>query len=138
MTFLWVLLALVVVGMGFIRLAPSDPATWHVAPEVPQNRDLTGGVMRVVPHAAGALAQIDAIARATPRTSVLAGSVDEGMITYITRSKIMGFPDYTTIRQEGDTLVIHARLRFGRSDLGVNRARIDSWLSDLARIRAQG
>lgn len=138
MTVLWVLLALVVVGMGFIRLAPSDPTTWHVAPEVPQNRDLTGGVMRVVPHAAGALAQIDAIARATPRTSVLAGSVDEGMITYITRSKIMGFPDYTTIRQEGDTLVIHARLRFGRSDLGVNRARIDSWLSDLARIRAQG
>ena len=138
MTVLWVLLALVVVGMGFIRLAPSDPSYWHVAPGVTQDRDLPGGVMRILPDADGALAQIDAIARATPRTTVLAGSVEEGMITYITRSKVMGFPDYTTIRQEGDTLTIYARLRFGQSDLGVNRARIDGWLDDLARIRAQG
>lgn len=138
MTVLWVLLALVVVGMGFIRLAPSDPGHWHVPPEVTQNRDLPGGVMRIVPDAEGALAQIDAIARATPRTTVLAGSVDEGMITYITRTKIMGFPDYTTIWQDGDSLKIHARLRFGQSDLGVNRARVDGWLSELARIRDRG
>ena len=138
MMVLWVLLALVVVGMGFIRLAPSDPSRWHVVPEVTQNRDLPGGVMRVMPDAGGALAQLDAIARATPRTTVLAGSVGEGMITYITRTKIMGFPDYTTIRQDGDTLTIYARLRFGQSDLGVNRARIDGWLQDLARIRGQG
>ncbi|MDA0962759.1 MAG: DUF1499 domain-containing protein [Proteobacteria bacterium] len=138
MTVLWVLLALVVVGVGFIRLAPSDPSQWHVVPAVTQDRDLPGGAMRILTDAEGALALIDAIARATPRTTVLAGSVDEGMITYITRSRIMGFPDYTTVRQEGDTLTVYARLRFGRSDLGVNRARIDGWLADLARIRSQG
>ncbi len=138
MTVLWVLLALVVVGMGFIRLAPSDPSQWHVVPAVTQDRDLPGGAMRILTDAEGALALIDAIARATPRTTVLAGSVDEGMITYITRSRIMGFPDYTTVRQEGDTLIVYARLRFGRSDLGVNRARIDGWLAELARIRSQG
>lgn len=138
MTVLWVLLALVVVGMGFIRLAPSDPSQWHVVPAVTQDRDLPGGAMRILADAEGALALIDAIARATPRTTVLAGSVDEGMITYITRSRIMGFPDYTTVRQEGDTLTVYARLRFGRSDLGVNHARIDGWLAELARIRSQG
>lgn len=138
MTVLWVLLALVVVGMGFIRLAPSDPSQWHVVPAVTQDRDLPGGAMHILTDAEGALALIDAIARATPRTTVLAGSVDEGMITYITRSRIMGFPDYTTVRQEGDTLTVYARLRFGRSDLGVNRARVDGWLAELARIRSQG
>jgi len=124
--------------MGFIRLAPSDPSQWHVVPAVTQDRDLPGGAMRILADSEGALALIDAIARATPRTTVLAGSVDEGMITYITRSRIMGFPDYTTVRQEGDTLTVYARLRFGRSDLGVNRARIDGWLAELARIRSQG
>lgn len=138
MTVLWVLLALVVVGMGFIRLAPSDPARWHVAPQVEGDRDLAGGVMRLVADAPNALAQFDAIARATPRTTVLAGSVDEGMITYVTRTAVMGFPDYTTVRQDGDSLKIYARLRFGASDLGVNRARVDAWLADLARIRARG
>ena len=32
---------------------------------------------------------------------VLAGSVEAGMITYVTRSRLMGFPDYTTIRAAG-------------------------------------
>ena len=48
--------------------------------------------------------------------------------TYVTRTKFMGFPDYTTARQDGDFLKVYARLRFGRSDLGVNGARIADWL----------
>ena len=44
-----------------------------------------------------ALAAIDAAARATPRTRVLAGSVEAGMITYVTRSRLWAFPDYTTV-----------------------------------------
>jgi hypothetical protein len=114
--------------LAFIRLAPSDPARWHLMPETVTNRDLEGGAMRRVP---GDLAMLDAIVRATPRTRVLAGSVEAGMITYITRSRVMGFPDYTTVRQAGDMLEIYGRLRFGRSDLGVNAARIDGWLSRL-------
>lgn len=125
-------LVLAVALLAFIRLAPSDPARWHQMPETITNRDLEGGVMRRVP---GDLAAFDAIARATPRTRVLAGSVEEGMITYVTRSRIMGFPDYTTVRQSGDMLEIHARLRFGRSDLGVNAARVDGWLARLAEPR---
>ena len=62
---------------------------------------------------------------------MLAGSVEQGMITYVTRSIVVGFPDYTTVLQNGDQLVIYARLRFGRSDFGVNHARIKRWIDAL-------
>ena len=123
-------LVLIVVGMAFIRLAPSDPIRWHQMPESVTNRDLEGGAMRRV---AGDLAALDAIIRDTPRTQVLAGGVEQGMITYVTRSRVFGFPDYTTLRQREDMLDIYGRLRFGKSDLGVNAARIDGWLDRLAQ-----
>jgi uncharacterized protein (DUF1499 family) len=83
-------------------------------------------------RAEGDLATLDRIIRDTPRTRWLAGSVQEGMVTYVTRSRVMGFPDYTTVRQAGDMVEIYGRLRFGKSDLGVNAARIDRWLRRLA------
>lgn len=128
---LWIALTLAVVALGYIRLAPSDPAVWHRPPEVTADADLKGGVRRRLLTGPEGLARLDAIIRATPRTRVLAGSVPEGMITYITRSRVFGFPDYTTVRQQGDLLEIYGRLRFGRSDLGVNRARVEGWLSAL-------
>ena len=126
------LLVAVIAVMAFIRLAPSDPLRWHQMPGAVTDRDLEGGAMRRVE---GDLAALDAIIRDTPRTRVLAGSVDRGMVTYVTRSLVMGFPDYTTVRQDGEALEIYGRLRFGRSDLGVNAARIDGWLE---RLRQAG
>jgi len=117
--------------LAYVRFAPSDPIAWHVAPSVTADADMKRGAKRLVAAGPDALARLDAIAQATPRTSVLAGSVAEGMITYVTRSKAIGFPDYTTVQQDGDTLKIYARLRFGRSDLGVNKARIDGWIGAL-------
>jgi len=124
------LLVLILAGLAFIRLAPSDPARWHQMPESVTDRDLDGGAMRRVE---GDLAALDAIIRDTPRTRVLAGSPDQGMITYVSRSRVFGFPDYTTVRQSGDMLEIYGRLRFGKSDLGVNAARINGWLDRLAQ-----
>ena len=66
-----------------------------------------------------------------PRTSVLAGSVDTGRITYVTRTQWMGFPDYTTVEQQGETLKLYARLRFGRSDFGVNAVRVNALVRGL-------
>ncbi|UAB90168.1 DUF1499 domain-containing protein [Ruegeria sp. SCSIO 43209] len=125
---LWLLIAVGLAMGAYIRLAPSDPVRWHVAPEDTE-RDLKGGVVRVVETGPDGLARLDKIARATPRTSVLAGSLEEGMITYITRTKVFGFPDYTTVQLDGDTLRIYARLRFGRKDFGVNRDRVTQWLA---------
>lgn len=114
--------------IAWIRLAPDDAARWHALPEAVQDSDLEGGVMRRVP---GDLAALDAIIRAEPRTHVLTGSVDEGMVTYVTRSRVFGFPDYTTVGQRGEDLAIHARLRYGKSDMGVNKARVERWLATL-------
>ncbi len=124
---------LVVAGMGYIRLAPSDASRWHQMPDEISDQDLTGGAMRVIPSDEGTLERLDAIIRATPRTHVLAGAPGEGMITYVTRSAFFGFPDYTTLRRAGDQLEIYGRLRFGSSDLGVNAARIDGWLMRLGQ-----
>lgn len=129
----WGLLAALVVFAGYVRLAPSDPARWHVAP-------LSDGPWGVVVPAEGSaslrlesadarelLARLDAVALATPRTTRLAGSVEEGRITWVTRSALWGFPDYTTAEVRPDGLYLHARLRFGRGDMGVNAARLETW-----------
>ncbi|CUH80950.1 hypothetical protein TRM7557_03150 [Tritonibacter multivorans] len=119
-----------VLGLGaWVRLAPSDPARWHQPLEFTTDDTLPGGVQRRVDG--GDLAALDVIIRATPRTSVLAGSVAEGRVTYITRSLVWNFPDYTTVQQKGDDLLIFARLRFGGSDLGVNRKRVSRWLDQM-------
>ncbi|MEM7597390.1 MAG: DUF1499 domain-containing protein [Pseudomonadota bacterium] len=131
--FLIVLLA-ALIGVGlYVRLAPSDPGVWHAMPDEMEDVDMDGGAKRVVEAGQDALARLHAIALATPRTQVLAGSVDDGKITYVTRSRVFGFPDYTTVMQSEDTLKIHARLRFGKFDLGVNAARVDAWIAELNR-----
>lgn len=127
----YLILLIVVGGLAWIRLAPSDPEVWHVDPKVTSDQDLTGGVRRRVPAGEDEMARLNAIILATPRTEVLAGSVDEGFATYVTRSQWMGFPDYTTVKEADGVLEIWARLRFGKSDMGVNRKRVDGWLEEL-------
>ncbi len=123
-----VILVAIVALLAWIRLAPDDAARWHTLPDSVSDDDMAGGVMRVVP---GDLAALDGIIRAEPRTQFLAGSVEAGMVTYVTRSRVFGFPDYTTVAQRGDDLAIHARLRYGQSDMGVNKARVERWLTAL-------
>ncbi len=127
---LWLIVVGVIALGAYVRLAPSDPARWHVAPRG-DARDMKAGVVRVVETGPGGLVALDAIVRKTPRTTVLAGLVPDGMVTYVTRTRVFGFPDYTTAQQDRDILRIYARSRFGRKDFGVNKARVEEWLSDL-------
>lgn len=137
--FLALVLAATLAFAAWVRLAPSDPAAWHVPPQAEGPWDevvpLTGAASLRLSAAKGApadlLARLDAIAMATPRTTRLAGSVEEGRITWVTRSALWGFPDFTTAEVRGDGLYLHARLRFGREDMGVNAARLRDWLNRL-------
>lgn len=136
---IFILLVLIALGgLAWIRLAPSDPAVWHVDPQVTADQDLASGVRRRVSGDAETLVRLNGIILASPRTELLAGGVDEGFVTYVTRSQWMGFPDYTTVRLNDDDIEIWARLRFGRDDMGVNRARVDGWLAELARQQPEG
>lgn len=141
------LLVLLAGALLWIRLAPSDPERWHTDPLTAPIPVGNGWLVRPgadnaepppipLPPAA-TLAALDRIALATPRTTRLAGSPAEGRITYVTRSRLMGYPDYTTIAAlpdgEGGTLpVLYARQRFGNRDHDVNRARVEDWLARLA------
>ena len=55
---------------------------------------------------------------------------------YIQRSRLMGFPDTIVVRffeRPGglSTLALYSRSQLGKSDFGVNRARIARWLEKL-------
>ena len=144
-TALLLVVLIVAAGMAYIRLAPSDPARWHIDPAPPMA--LPHGAVVAEPGAARAvldlgtispeeaLSRLDAIALATARTVRLAGSPESGRITWITRSAVFGFPDYTTAaatRTGTSTEVkIYARLRFGSDDFGVNAARLGAWIARL-------
>ena len=142
---LLVLLLIVAGFMAYVRLAPSDPVAWNTDPLAAPLPTTNGWLIRpeggnaaspvLALDATATLTALDAIAMATPRTIRLAGSVADGRITYVTRSRLMGYPDYTTVTTvpsgAGTALVIHARQRFGQGDQGVNRARVESWLAQM-------
>ena len=135
----WLILVLAVAaGLAFVRLAPSDASRWHVPIGSAENTDGEGWSARVVPATPGLLSEVHQAMLALPRTELLAGSVGEGRLTYITRSKLVGFPDYTTVEQDGEQIKLYARLRFGKSDLRVNAKRLDGLLKRVGRDRAEG
>ena len=139
MRVLIILVVLILGLMAYVRFSPNDPARWHVAPESAGPGDVTGegsfmATRRITAPAAEVLTAVEQRALATPRTTLLAGSVAEGMLTFQTRSLFWGFPDHTTVAVQGDLLIIYGRLRFGRSDIGVNKARIEGWLETLGPL----
>jgi len=121
-------------GYGVINSAGHDPARWHVDPATARPggnpneffaapRGTTAAPAdtetRAYPESPRALlARFDAIARAQPRTRVVAGDADSLMITYVQRSRVFGFPDYLTVKavamEGGAGLIIWARRRKAR------------------------
>ncbi len=138
----------VLAALAYIRLAPSDPAVWHKAlattaplrpgPCVDQIVRVSNGasatcLLAISPQ--DTLHKLEAIALTAPRTQHLAGSADEGRITWVARSFLIGFPDYVTAQTaqtpDGTRLDISSRQRFGNADAGVNAARLKDWLTQL-------
>ncbi len=134
MTILALGLAVVAVADGWVRFAPIDPARYKIEglAKAPGDHPETGGFQaaREVADPLAQMAALDKIIRATARTKRVAGNVDEGHVAYVTRSAFWGFPDVTTLWVEGDTLQIRGHLVYGKSDLGVNKARIMGWLDE--------
>ena len=130
--------------MLYVRFTPSDPELWHVDPRAASRPDTPNSwLIRPVggdaPSPEFALtapelaALVDEVVLAQPRTRRLAGSVEAGHMTYVARTPLMGFPDYVSIRvfatATGASLAVFSRARFGQSDLGVNRKRVEDWLA---------
>ena len=144
-------LALAGLALG-MRLVGSDATAWHVdlarmvRPGTPNDfLAATPGFTSAEPDSRleregrdpeAFLRAVDRIAMAEQRTRRLAGSPAEGRITYVQRSRVFGFPDYITVEARGRDRAIWSRARFGRDDLGMNRARVERWLDRLSPCRA--
>ena len=149
----WLVVAVLVAIAGLavtMRVVSDDPAVWHVDPATAERTGQPNDYL-VAPEGMAAaradrvakvhdtepralLFQLDAVARPAG-ARVVAGSVDDLWITYVQRSMIFGFPDYISVRavevEGGSALVIWSRSRYGQSDLGVNKQRIDGWLTQI-------
>lgn len=134
------LLLALVLALVVPRLAPDDAGRWHVDPATARPSDRPNSYLiadydavRLPLSADEAFARIDAIAMAAPRMTRLAR--DGTMATYVQRSAVFGFPDYISVHvvpdAEGSRLSVYSRSRFGHSDLGVNKARVERWLDAL-------
>lgn len=128
-------LVLALAADAWVRFAPLPADIWHRIPVETRTEagdwPEAGGfeAVRQLPDPKARLVELDKIIRATPRTELLEGSPEEGLLTYVTRSAIWGFPDISTLWIEGDRIHLRGHLVFGRGDFGVNRARIEGWLA---------
>jgi uncharacterized protein (DUF1499 family) len=144
----YILIFGVIVLMAYIRLAPSDPAVWHQNPETatstgkPNEYRLTGDQAPVLNIAAPDLANlVDELIEAQPRVARLAGNPSTLMMTYVQRSMSVGYPDYITFKispmgEDLSKLEILSRSRFGHSDLGVNKLRVEQWVGLISGLVA--
>lgn len=122
-----ILLVLLIIMIGlilFVRMSKSIAEDWHKPIEATADVNFPGGAIRIVDGGDRRFRLLYEAALALPRTELLAGSAGSGWVTFVTRSKMVGFPDYTTIELDNDKVKLFARLRFGRSDLGVNAKRL--------------
>ena len=139
-------LALLFLAAGlFVRLNPLDSRALHVDPETVEPPSVPGHVLLrpggdIEPQLyetspAELAARIEAIVLATPRTERLAGNLEQGFATYVTRSKLWGFPDIANVKivpvEGGAELRILSRLRYGYADMGVNEKRLKTWIAAL-------
>jgi len=145
----WMLLMIAVSGLVYIRLAPDDVTLVHVAPPTGATPDVpmigSGGALFVADFNAPPermWQMVQQVILSTPRTKYLAGSAKEGMMTYVARSLVFGFPDYTTVtvtqNGQGSHVTLFGRLRYGRSDFGVNAKRLRSWIKALKALDQAG
>ena len=150
MTYLYTALILIVVAVVtaavFFRVAPVTPEDWHVDPVTVVRPDKdnyyllrpTDGhgpapIFGVEPEKLSS--ELHEMINTIPRSEVIAGSAEERHFTVMVRSQVMGFPDFITVKviaaESGAALVIFSRSRYGYSDLGVNKARVDAWVQAL-------
>jgi len=144
-----VFVAVVVMALLYIRLAPMDAESWHVDPATaPRPSSPNAYILRdaeradapapVFPASLAETARaLQAVVAGEPRVTRLVGDPNEGHVTYVQRSRLMGFPDAVSIRleaaDEGGTRVsVFSRSRFGYGDGGVNAARVNRWMAALS------
>lgn len=121
-------------GALWVRLAPLPADRYHRVPVLVQpvgDWPEAGAfeAVRQVPDPKARLVELDGIIREAAQTEALDGTPDEGLMSYVTRSALIGFPAIITLWIEGDRLHLRGASAFGPVDFGANRAHIQGWLA---------
>jgi hypothetical protein len=126
----------------YFRTVSMPPEVWdvdpaRVTPPASPNFALLRGaeapLFGMAPDVLGLRIEAIAMAEGAER---IAGDPALGQMTYVLRSRLMGFPDAVSIRlvpvEGGTRMEIFSRSRFGYSDMGVNGARVARWIAALS------
>ena len=67
---------------------------------------------------------------------------EQGQFQLVAKSLVLHFPDdiavqFIALSDTTSTLAIYSKSRYGFYDFGVNKRRIDQWLSELSKMTAQ-
>jgi len=77
-------------------------------------------------------AAVRAVALAQPRTFAHGDFATTRQAHYVARSALLNFPDLIAVQVTPESgLILWSRSIYGRSDFGVNRARLAAWLAAL-------
>ncbi len=116
-----ILLLILVGAIAYVRLTPVKMRTRMDVPDQVGDYGVAGGftAVRAVPDAS-ALEKVKAALLLEPRTEIVA----QDPLTFVTRSRVFGFPDITYLTLADGHLVVQGHLVYGKSDMGVNKARI--------------
>jgi uncharacterized protein (DUF1499 family) len=123
---------------------PSSPNTALAAPDgfapPPDPARSTPPIDIITPHyqipAEGLFALIRDVAGNQPRTWQAALYPGQLQAHYIVRSAIFNFPDLVVVQVDRDgpdssLLIMYSSSVYGRSDFGMNRRRVETWLAAL-------
>ena len=125
-----VVTALAALGAAIWARNISVPAArYHEAFALPpEDLQTTGGFVAVRGTDDSGFARLVDVIAASPRTTKLGGRVEDGHVSFVTRTRVMGFPDVTNVIRTDDGLAIRGHLVVGKGDMGVNRRRVEGWL----------
>ncbi len=149
MIVLYILILTIILVMAYIRFAPSKYAVWVLDPVSasstgkPNEYRLTGNTAPVFHMPTQDLFKlVGGFILSQKRVHLLAENTNTFEATYVQRSLLMGYPDYisikiTAVNANQSRLEVFSRSRFGHSDLGVNKRRIDQWISAIRGLVAR-
>lgn len=140
-TMAFVILVLIVVWLTF-RFWPVDKNRWHLDPaDTSQKRAYSVRLIgqdapRFSVDATALLSEVRTMMGAEPRTRLIDGSEDEGMMTFVVFTRF-GYRDFVTFKAVdevgGSKLSIYSRPGLNVYDWKVNATRVDRWIGKLTQ-----
>lgn len=142
-----IVLCAILVSLAWVRFAPAKADRYHVAPgsePKPEGRgvQLLGEDAPYFEASPSAVeAALRAVAARKGRVKLVAESENPRRMTYLARTKIVGFPDYMTFEFSpegaGTRLEVLSRARFAGYDWDVNAKRVEIWTRQIREALGQ-